>query len=204
MNTNQERIGIFGGTFDPVHVGHLIAASDLHAALSLDRVLFVPAGRPPHKSSAEISEDRHRLAMLELAIAGNPAFAIDTADLDREGPSFTVDLLRHLQERLPSADLWFLMGEDSLRDLPSWRDPDGICRQARIGVARRPGIDVDLAAIFAAVPEAQGRIDLVDSPLIGISATDLRRRIASGLPVTYQVPAAVERYILDEGLYGPG
>lgn len=199
--TDRQRIGIFGGTFDPIHVGHLIAAADLQAGLSLDMVLFVPAGRPPHKPEQAISENHHRLAMLELAVSGNPAFAIDTTDLDRVGPSFTVDLLGVLQQRLRPAELWFLMGEDSLRDLPSWRDPNGIARQARIGVARRPGVDVNLSSLLYAVPEARGRIDLVESPLIGISATDLRRRVSAGLPISYQVPIEVERYIRECGLY---
>ena len=203
MMATEERIGVFGGTFDPVHLGHLVAAADLQSALCLDLVLFVPAGRPPHKTSAIISDDLDRLAMLRLAIAGNPRFAIDTTDIDRTELSYTVELLTRLSARLHPADLWFLMGEDSLRDLPGWRDPNRIARQARIGVARRPGVDLDLPAVLAAVPDAAGRIDLVDSPLIDISATDLRARVAAGRTISYQVPTAVEQYISEHRLYRP-
>jgi len=201
--TRAPRIGIFGGTFDPVHLGHLIAAADLRAAIGLDAVLFVPAGKPPHKSDAVISEDRHRLAMLELAVAGNPAFRVDPIDMERDGPSYTADLLALLGERLGPADLWFLMGEDSLRDLPTWRTPGRIAELARLGVARRPGIDADLDRVIAEVPGARGRVDLVETPLIGISATDLRARVASGATIAYQVPAAVERYVTEHRLYRP-
>ncbi|MFM9106715.1 MAG: nicotinate-nucleotide adenylyltransferase [Chloroflexota bacterium] len=199
--SGRPRVGVFGGTFDPVHLGHLVSAADLQAALGLDAVLFVPAGTPPHKSGIAISEDRHRLAMLHLATAGNPAFRVDATDIERGGLSYTVDLLALLANCLAPADLWFLMGEDSLRDLPTWRSPERIAQMARLGVARRPGIDADLDRVEAALPGTRGRIDLVDTPLIGISATDLRARVAAGRTISYQVPAAVERYILDHGLY---
>ena len=195
------RIGVFGGTFDPVHLGHLIVAADLQHALNLDRLLFVPAGRPPHKNADIVSDDADRLAMLELAIAGTPSFEISSADLDRGGPSYTADLLETLSMTLGPADLVFIMGADSLRDLPNWHDPARIARLARLGVARRPGVAVDLTAVLAAVPEARNRIDLVESPLIGISSTDLRRRVEKGEPITFQIPAAVEHYIFDRGLY---
>ncbi|MGI9252271.1 MAG: nicotinate-nucleotide adenylyltransferase [Thermomicrobiales bacterium] len=197
----SERIGIFGGTFDPVHVGHLIVAADLLQALSLDRVLFVPAGRPPHKDTSIISDDQDRLEMLHLAIDDNPMFQVSTIDLERDGPSYTADLLELLAGGHPNAQLVFLLGEDSLRDLPTWHDPNRIVRQAELGVARRPGVKLDLASVLDAVPAACGRITLVDSPLIGISSTDLRARVARGAPVAYQVPEQVERYIRHSGLY---
>lgn len=194
------RIGVFGGTFDPPHIGHLVLAADLRHALRLDRVLFVPAGRPPHKPEP-ISDDDDRLAMVRLAIAGDPAFAVSTVDVDRGGPSYSADLLAILREESPDATLVFLMGEDSLRDFPSWHRPGAIATLAELGVATRPGVRVDLEAVVRAVPEAAGRVVLVPTPSIGVSSRHLRRRVASGSPIAYQVPAAVERYIREHGLY---
>ena len=195
------RIGVFGGTFDPPHVGHLIVAAELGHALDLDRVLFVPAGRPPHKTAAEVSNDNDRLAMVRLAVAGNPAFGVSTADVDRNGPSFTSDLLARLSAELAPASVVFLMGEDSLRDLPTWHEPARIAALAELGVARRPGVDVDLEAVLRAVPTARGRVHLVPMPPIGIASHDLRRRVRAGEPIRYLVPEAVEAYIAEHGLY---
>ena len=195
------RIGVFGGTFDPVHLGHLIVATELRHALALDRILFVPAGRPPHKPDLEISDDAHRLAMLRLALDGDPAFAISTVDVDRGGLSYTSELLAILRRELNPVDLVFLMGEDSLRDLPTWHEPGRIAALAELGVALRPGVAVDLEAVLRAVPEARGRVHLVPTPLIDIASRDLRRRVATGAPIRYQVPAAVEAYIREHGLY---
>jgi nicotinate-nucleotide adenylyltransferase len=197
----RERIGVFGGTFDPPHLGHLIVAAELRWALRLDRLLFVPAGRPPHKPAAIVSDDDDRLAMLELALADDPSFEVSTDDLDRPGPSFTADLLALLSARMSPATLVFLMGEDSLRDLPNWSRPEQIVTLAEIGVATRPGIEVDLASVYAAVPPAAGRISLVETPSIGISSTDLRQRVAEGAPIRHQVPAEVEAFIARRGLY---
>jgi nicotinate-nucleotide adenylyltransferase len=195
------RIGIFGGTFDPPHLGHLIIATELRHALALDRILFVPAGRPPHKAGQIISDDRHRLAMLELALADAPEFEVSTVDLDRGGPSYTSETLLLLQRQLRPAEFVFLMGEDSLRDLPTWHRPDLIAARAELGVARRPGVDLDLASIYAAVPAARDRVHLVEVPEIEVSSRDLRRRAMLDLPIRYQVPRAVEEYIHRHGLY---
>lgn len=197
----EQRVGVFGGTFDPVHVGHLIVATELRFALRLDCVLFVPAGRPPHKTSQEISDNEHRLAMLQLALGDSPWFAISLVDMQRPGPSYTADTLAILRRELEPAELVFLMGSDSLRDLPTWHEPHRIVAQAEIGVARRPGIEVDLEQIYAYIPNARGRIHLVDVPLIGISSTDLRERVRTGRPISYQVPLPVEHYIAEHGLY---
>jgi nicotinate-nucleotide adenylyltransferase len=195
------RIGVFGGTFDPIHIGHLIIATELAEALELDRVLFVPAGQPPHKSDLRLSPDADRLAMVNLAIAGNPAFASSTIELDRPGPSYTAALLETLTEELPNAQLVFLMGEDSLRDLPTWRDPADIVRLAELGVAMRPSTEADLETIYRSLPEARGRIHVVPTTQIGISSSGLRDQIQSGRSVRYQVPEQVWRYIADRGLY---
>ena len=201
MTTAPNRIGIFGGTFDPIHLGHLIAATEMRHALRLDRVLFVPAARPPHKSTRHVSDDTHRLAMLRLVLTDNPAFGISTIELDRPGPSYTSDTLAALSTMLAPASLVFLMGEDSLRDLPTWHQPDRIVSLAVLGVATRPGVVADLDAVFQAVPPARDRIRLVQIPLIGIEATDIRRRVAAGEPIRYQVPPPVEDYIRRHNLY---
>jgi nicotinate-nucleotide adenylyltransferase len=197
------RLGVFGGTFDPPHIGHLIIASEIRQALSLDRVLFVPAGRPPHKTSVAISDDADRMEMVRLAITDNPTFEISSVDIERGGPSFTADLLSILAHTFPSAALTFLMGEDSLRDLPTWHEPGRIVSLAELGVATRPGVDVNPGGIYEAVPEARGRVHLVPAPAVGISSRDLRRRFRSGAPTMYQLPASVERYIQDRQLYRP-
>jgi nicotinate-nucleotide adenylyltransferase len=199
--TTHSRIGVFGGSFDPVHTGHLIMATELRFALKLDVVLFVPAGRPPHKPDMHITDDHHRLAMLKLALDGAPRFRIHTVDLDRAGPSYTVDTLAILRRELDPAQLVFLMGADSLRDLPTWHDPNRIAAQAELGVARRPGVALDLTAIERAIPAARGRVHLVDIPEIQISSSDLRCRVAAGQPIAYQVPRPVEDYIVSARLY---
>ncbi|MDI3340188.1 MAG: nicotinate-nucleotide adenylyltransferase [Sphaerobacter sp.] len=195
------RLGIFGGTFDPIHLGHLIVAEELRVRLGLERILFLPAARPPHKTDRRISPDEDRALMVELAIAGNPYFAVSYVDLARGGISYTADSLAILRQEYPDHTLYFLMGQDSLRDLPNWHDPNRIARQALLGVALRPGVTIDLAAIIARVPAAANRITLVDVPLIQIASRVIRQRVRDGLPITYQVPREVEDYIRRRGLY---
>lgn len=139
--------------------------------------------------------------MLELAIAGNPAFELSRIDLERDGPSYTADLLARVGEERPTADLVFLMGEDSLRDFPGWHEPGRIAALAELGVATRPGVAMDLDAVGQRVPETRGRVHVVAVPAIGISSRDIRHRVASGRPITYLVPEAVERYIREHRLY---
>ena len=203
MAGETTRLGIIGGTFDPIHLGHLIIAEEFWYRLRLERVLFLPTSSPPHKVGQAISPVDDRLAMLGLAIEGNPHFAISVIDAERPGLTYTADTLPILQARNPRAQLYFLIGLDSLRDLPTWHEPGRIVRQARLGVAGRPGVELDLPAVLAQVPEAAGRIDFVDVPLIGISASDIRQRVRDGAPITYQVPAAVEAYIYAHRLYRP-
>ncbi|MGH2558997.1 MAG: nicotinate-nucleotide adenylyltransferase [Thermomicrobiales bacterium] len=196
-----KRIGVFGGTFDPIHHGHLLLASELHHALKLERVFFVPARRPPHKTDQDISNDHHRLAMVRLAVEGDPRFEVSLVEMEREGPSYSAETLEELDTSLPSTTLVFLMGEDSLRDLPTWHEPERIVAHALLGVAQRPGVDVDLTAVTDVLPFAAGRIELVSTPEIAISSSDIRQRIAEDRPITYHVPLAVERYIAQHGLY---
>ena len=199
----RDRIGIFGGTFDPVHVGHLVIAAECLHVLRLQRVSFVPSGSPPHKPDQPLSAPKDRLAMLTLAIHERPNILVDPIEFERPGPSFTVDTLRELRRRDPQSDYVFIMGADSLRELHLWRDPAGIIEQAEIAVARRPGIEIDLADVERRVPGAAARIRIVDVPLIGVSSSDIRRRIRAGEPIAFQLPWRVEQYIHERGLYCP-
>ncbi len=196
------RIGVLGGTFDPVHNGHLHIARELRHAVGLDAIAWVPAGRPPHKTGQIVSSDRDRLAMLELAVAGSPADEISTIDLDRGGPSYTADMLALLTQQRAPATLVFLMGEDSLRDFPTWHDPARILRLAELAVAGRPGIDADLEALAATIPGFDGRVHIVPTVEVPYSSSDIRERVREGKPITGLVPPMVEQYIREHGLYG--
>lgn len=195
------RIGVLGGTFDPVHNGHLHVANALREALDLERILWVPAGQPPHKTGQIVSSDRDRLAMLDLALSGSAADQINTIDIERSGPSYTADTLEILAECLAPARLFFLMGEDSLRDLPTWHDPERLLRAAELAVAARPGVDADLASIARQIPSVQSRIHLVPTKEIAISSSEIRRRVGEHQSIHELVPPPVEAYIRDYGLY---
>ncbi len=197
-----ERIGVFGGTFDPIHYGHLIAATELRHALNIDRVLFVPALRPPHKRSRLIGSDHHRLAMVRLAITGEDGFDVSTLEYERSGPSYTADTLAELHERHADAAFFLFLGEDALRDFPAWHQPERILGLAHLAVATRPRSHLDLDQIYRALPAIQDRVTLVPTPSIGISATDLRARAATGRPMRYQTTDAVIDYIREHGMYG--
>ncbi|MBN2304677.1 MAG: nicotinate (nicotinamide) nucleotide adenylyltransferase [Anaerolineae bacterium] len=196
------RLGIYGGTFDPPHLGHLILAETAADTLALNRVLFVPAADPPHKESADVRTPvQHRLAMVERAVVDNPRFDLSRVDVDRPGPHYTADMLRLLRDEFPGAELYFLIGADSLRDLPAWSRPAEILEQAQLGVMRRPGVEPDLIALARVLPDLPARIAWIDAPLIDIAARDLARRIAAGTSVRYQVPDVVRAYIQEHGLY---
>jgi nicotinate-nucleotide adenylyltransferase len=195
------RLGVVGGTFDPLHHGHLVLAENARVQLRLDRVLFVLAGQPPHKSYQPITPAHHRVAMVEAAIASNAAFALSRVDLDRPGPHYTVEMLALLRQEYPRAELFFLMGGDSLAEFPTWRDPAGIARQARLVVMQRAGYEPDLAALEQVVPGVRGRLVWLDTLYLDIAASDLRRRVREGLPLRYLVPSPVEIYIREHRLY---
>jgi len=198
---NRQRIGVLGGTFDPVHNGHLHIADALRTALDLDGVLWVPAGRPPHKSDQIVSSDHDRLAMLDLALAGSATDEISTIDIDRSGPSYTADTLEILAEHFPTAGLYFLMGEDSLRDLPTWHQPERILRVAELAVAGRPGVETDLESLEFQVPGVRKRVHVVPTEEIAISSSEIRRRVKENQSIRGLVPASVEAYIQEHGLY---
>jgi nicotinate-nucleotide adenylyltransferase len=202
------RLGIFGGTFDPVHLGHLILAEQCREQGQLDQVLFVPAARPPHKEEGALTPFAQRVEMLALALAGQPAFRVDELEKDRPGPSFTVDTLKAIQHRQPDADLWLVIGSDTLHDLPGWYRPAQILALAGLLVAGRPGWNLppveSLRAALHLPEETPVRLTQIAMPLIDISSRDLRRRAARGSSLRYLVPRAVEAYILDKRLYLAG
>jgi nicotinate-nucleotide adenylyltransferase len=199
------RIGIYGGTFDPVHVGHLILAEQAREHARLDEVWFVPAFRPPQKEGSTVSRFEQRIEMLALATAGNSAFRIDELEKERPGPSYTVETLAELRRRHPGHSFALLLGGDSLADLPNWRDPQGIVAGAELVVMARPGSPLysagELRDRLGLPPEQALRLELIQAPLIDIASRDLRRRVAEGRSIRYCVPRAVEMYVRDRGLY---
>ncbi len=195
------RIGVLGGTFDPVHHGHLMIAEVISDYLQLDVVLFAPAGSPPHKPRAPISSEAHRLRMTDLAIADNPRFVASSIDLASAGDSFTVDLMGRVALLYPGSELFFLMGADSLRDFLSWHEPAEIVRRAQLAVAHRPGVEIERERLFATLPELRSRTTFVSSPGVELSATQIRSRVVAGRSIRYLVPEPVREYILSENLY---
>jgi nicotinate-nucleotide adenylyltransferase len=197
-----QRLGILGGTFDPIHHGHLIAAEEAHHQLELDQVLFVPAGTPPHKPARPISPIYDRLRMIELAIAGKPYFAISRVDADRPGPCYTVDTLRLLRlEWGPGVTFFFVEGADSLVEIGTWYQPRRLIELTQFAVVDRPGVEIDLPQLERENPGLASRIHRVQMPLLEISSSDLRARVRQGRPISYLVPPAVEAYIQQQQLY---
>ena len=194
---------MFGGTFDPPHLGHLAAAQEACIVAGLERVLFVPAGRNPLKLREPISSVEHRLAMTELAIRDNPAFAVSGADAERAGPSYTVDLLERLQTEFGSdRRLAFIVGMDVLHELHRWRDPRRVLELARLVAVSRPGQGTpDPNDLDARLPGAATRVTVVHTPGVAISSTELRTRFADGRPVRYLVPDVVIAYVAEHRLY---
>ena len=201
------RLGILGGSFDPIHYGHLLLAENCRQQCRLDRVWLLPAAAPPHKLKGLVATAAHRVAMIERAVDDHPVLEVSKMELERGGVSYTVDTLKAIDSQFPTAELFLLVGADSLTDVPNWRNPQEICRLATIAVARRPD---------APEPDLQGlaRIlspDLVDAicsrvvamPRIALSSSEIRHRVASGQSIRYLTPDSVVRYIEEQGLYGP-
>jgi nicotinate-nucleotide adenylyltransferase len=195
-------MGIFGGTFDPPHLGHLILAAEAYAQLGLERLLWVLTPDPPHKKSQSIAPLAERLEMVRLAIGDNPQFELSNVDISRPGPHYALDTVQLLAAQFPGAKLIYLMGGDSLRDLPTWHRPaDFVSACSLIGVMRRPGDAVDLAELEKSLPGLSAKVRIVEAPLIDIAARDIRARIAEGRPFRYFLPARVFEYIESHGLY---
>lgn len=197
------KLGLMGGTFNPIHYGHLAAAEECRNRLGLDRVLFIPAGEPPHKRGRSVTSAADRVAMVELAIADNPGFELCRIEVDRCGPSYTADTLTELHEiHGSSAELYFIVGMDSLSEILTWRQPARIAELARLVAVSRGGVaPFDPGLLEPGIPNARERVIVLSGPELTISSTDLRERVASGLPIRYQVPPSVEEYIRGHGLY---
>ncbi len=201
-----KRIGVFGGSFDPIHYGHLLVAEQCREQAQLESVVFVPAHQSPLKSHAPLAEPRHRMEMLKLATSGHKSFTVDSIELDRQGPSFTVDTLRTLQAHFPKDQLHLIVGSDALKDFAKWREPAEILHLALPLMVARPGEAASLERVRPFVSSARwvdvqrGRIE---SPLCEISSSDMRRRIQDGRSIRYMTPRAVEMYIHSNRLYLP-
>jgi nicotinate-nucleotide adenylyltransferase len=194
------RLGLFGGTFDPIHMGHLILAEQCRESCGLDLVWFVVAGEPPHKRW-ERTGVVDRLEMARIAIAGHPAFAVSELEATRPGPHYSVETLESVHRERPLDELYFLIGADSLNDLPGWRNPDRIAELATIVVVNRPGIEQVDPAALPTFGHGRHAILSVTIPPIGIASTDLRRRVGEGKSIRYMVPRGVEAYIEAQRLY---
>ena len=194
------RLGLFGGTFDPIHIGHLILAEQCREACRLDRVWFVPAGAPPHKRG-DRTPVYQRIEMAKVAIAGHQAFEVSDIEARRPGPHYSADTLEGVHRERPGDDLFFLIGADSLIDLPTWRDPSRIARLATIVVVNRPGMDeVDPSSLPSFGPGTKN-LKFVTIPSIDIASKVLRQRLAEGRTIRFMVPRGVEAYIAAQGLY---
>ncbi len=193
------RVGILGGTFDPVHVAHLRLAEDARESFALDEVLFIPAGDPWRKSGRAIAAAKHRLAMLELALAGNDDFGVSDIEVRRKGPTYTADTLEELAGERLDDEFYFIVGADALADLPNWHEPERIVAHATLAVAPRELADLNAASLN--VPGLVHRIEPFPMTRMDISSTDIRARVAAGKSIRYLVPAAVERYITEHVLY---
>ena len=196
------KIGVFGGTFDPIHFGHLIVADEAREALGLDEVLFIPAGQPWVKAGTPVSAACHRMAMVGMAVKPTPWFRALDLDVKRPGPTYTVDTLLELRSDFgEEADLYLILGLDAVQEMARWHQPGQIFELCTVVGMSRPGVlDLDHAALDAMAPNAAGVI-LLEGPLVSLSGTDLRRRVREGRSITHRVPEAVEAYIYEHRLY---
>jgi nicotinate-nucleotide adenylyltransferase len=199
------RLGIFGGSFDPIHFGHLLLAETCREEGKLDQVWLVPAAVPPHKKERTLTPATQRIEMLQLAIAGHSGLQVSTIEIQRGGVSYTFETLATVQHSRPDAEIFFLMGADSLRDLPTWREPARICELATPLVVRRAGAPqpdfTPLAGLVSPARLAAIRQQQVEMPIVELSSTDIRRRVAAGLSIRYRTPRAVEKYIETNRIY---
>ncbi|OFT46043.1 nicotinic acid mononucleotide adenylyltransferase [Corynebacterium sp. HMSC06G04] len=198
--TSPQRIGIMGGTFDPIHNGHLVAASEVAYRFQLDQVVFVPTGQPWQKAGRDVTAAEHRYLMTMVATASNPRFTVSRVDIDREGPTYTIDTLRDLRELFPDAELYFITGADSLASIMSWHDWEVMLEMANFVGVTRPGYELSKDMLPL---ESQTGIELIEIPAMAISSTDCRKRAGEGEPVWYLVPDGVVQYIAKNNLYGP-
>ncbi|UDY24768.1 nicotinate-nucleotide adenylyltransferase [Nocardioides sp. Kera G14] len=196
--TSRRRVGVMGGTFDPIHNGHLVAASEVQGVFDLDEVVFVPTGDPWQKSHREVSPAEHRYLMTVVATAANPRFTVSRVDLERQGPTYTIDTLRDLKTMMPDADLTFITGIDALAEIFTWRNADQLFELAQFVGCTRPGYTID-EHVMGRIPAE--RVTILEIPALAISSTDCRDRHRSGQPIWYLVPDGVVQYIGKHALY---
>jgi nicotinate-nucleotide adenylyltransferase len=197
---NEQRIGIMGGTFDPVHYGHLVTAEAARNEFSLDKVIFIPTGSPPHKRQTKYSEGTHRLAMTSLAIASNPHFILCPIEMQRHGYSYSVDTVASLKlEYGPDTAIFFIAGADAVLDIPTWHDADSLMGLCRFIAATRPGFD--LTSLNKLPTTWREKIEVMSIPALDISSTDIRNRVRQGKSIKYLLPEGVEEYIYTKRLY---
>lgn len=189
--TTRHRVGILGGTFDPIHIGHLHIAVCARHELALDQVVFMPAGSPPHKPKHPVTSGELRLHMINTAIEGNAGLQSSDLDLQHDFPSYTSGLLARYREKHPGTDIWFIIGSDSLLEFPAWHEPNTILQSARLAVAERPGWTVSTVLDQVRMPKLRESVDVFTSVPIDLSATSIRARLSRGLPVTWLVPSPV-------------
>ena len=197
------KLGILGGTFDPIHLAHLLAATLSCEHLGLSKVLFVPAGDPPHKQALATTPATHRRAMVEFAIDPDPNFELCSVDLERPGPHYSTDTVHLIRDRyaLAADDCFFIIGGDSLLNLPTWHESERLIRLCRLAVVHRPGYRPDTVALSQVIPGLTDRLNWVETPQIAFAASDIRARVRAGRSIRYQVPDDVRRYIRDHRLY---
>ena len=193
----MKTLGIMGGTFDPIHFGHLVAAETARAAFNLERVLFIPTGQPPHKVNYKVTDPWERSEMVRLAVSANVGFGLSELEIVREGPSYTIDTLRALREALVDTELFFITGADALRSMLSWREPEEIIALTKVISVSRPGYPLQdlFETIEQYVPDHQDRIFQLKIPALAISSTDIRKRVKEGQPIRYLLPDDVKSYI---------
>ena len=195
MTQRRPRLGVMGGTFDPIHHGHLVAASEVAAKFALDEVVFVPTGQPTFKQRQTVTAAEHRYLMTVIATASNPRFTVSRVDIDREGLTFTVDTLRDLNTARPDADLYFITGADALEQILTWKNPEELFAMTHFVAVNRPGHTLSVAGL------PPDRVSQQEIPALAISSTDVRARARAGQPVWYLVPDGVVQYIAKHGLY---
>jgi nicotinate-nucleotide adenylyltransferase len=200
MVTRRQRVGVMGGTFDPIHHGHLVAASEVQAWFDLDEVIFVPTGEPWQKQDREVSPAEDRYLMTVIATASNPRFSVSRVDVDRGGPTYTIDTLRDLRKARPEADFYFITGADALAQILTWHDAAGVFELAHFVGCTRPGTQIDDVTLDGLPLD---RVDIIEVPALAISSTECRARAHKGEPVWYLVPDGVVQYIAKRRLYQP-
>ncbi len=196
------KVGIFGGTFDPIHIGHLVVAEEARYKLGLDKVVFLPAGRPWFKNDRLITGGEKRLEMIKLGIKDNPSFDVSDIELNRDGPTYSVESIPALKEQYGGAELYFLLGMDALKDIHKWEQPDKIIEMCRVVGLTRPGyMAIDWTEIDSRIPGASQRIQTIEVSQVEVSSSDIRMMVANDMSIRFLVPDAVIKYIAKHGLY---